>query len=80
MTPSYYYIGHFSKFIKPRAKRISTVSSRSHLLSTSFMNEDGSIATVVMNETDQNINYKMYIEMNGFEQLIPAHSIQTIIY
>ena len=71
---------HFSKFIKPGAKRISTVSSRSHLLSTSFMNEDRSIATVVMNETDQGINYKMYIGMKGFEQYIPAHSIQTIVY
>ena len=80
MTPSYYYIGHFSKFIKPGAKRISTVSSRSHLLSTSFMNEDGSIATVVMNETDHDINYKMYIGMKGFEQYISAHSIQTIVY
>ena len=80
MTPSYYYIGHFSKFIKPGAKRISTVSSRSHLLSTSFMNEDGSIATVVMNETDHDINYKMYIGMKGFEQHISAHSIQTIVY
>ena len=80
MTPSYYYIGHFSKFIKPGAKRISTVSSRSYLLSTSFMNEDRSIATVVMNETDQGINYKIYIGMKGFEQYIPAHSIQTIVY
>ena len=66
--------------VKPGAKRISTVSSRSHLLSTSFMNEDGSIATVVMNETDQDINYKMYIGMKGLEQFIPAHSIQTIVY
>jgi glucosylceramidase len=80
LTPSYYYIGHFSKFIKPGAKRISTVSSRSHLLSTSFMNNDESIATVVMNETDDDINYKIYIGMKGFEQHIPAHSIQTIVY
>ena len=36
-TPSYYYIGHFSKFIRPNAKRLNTVSSRSHLLSTSFI-------------------------------------------
>jgi glucosylceramidase len=31
-TPSYYYIGHFSKFIRPNAKRISSVSSRSQYL------------------------------------------------
>jgi glucosylceramidase len=49
-TPSYYYIGHFSKFIKS-AKRIS-VASRSQLLTTSFLNEDGKVVTVVMNESD----------------------------
>lgn len=80
MTPSYYYIGHFSKFIKPGAKRISSVASRSHLATTSFQNEDGSIATVVMNENDFDINYKLYIGMQGFEQNIPAHAIQTIVY
>lgn len=37
-TPSYYYIGHFSKFIRPDAKRVSTAVSRSQLLSTSFVN------------------------------------------
>jgi len=40
-TPSYYYIGHFSKFIRPNAKRVSTASSKSQLLSTSFLNDDG---------------------------------------
>ncbi|HNU07217.1 MAG TPA: hypothetical protein PKO33_05570, partial [Pyrinomonadaceae bacterium] len=34
-TPSYFYIGHFSKFIKPGATRINGVSSRSQLLTTS---------------------------------------------
>ncbi|MEM9053072.1 MAG: glycoside hydrolase family 30 protein, partial [Bacteroidota bacterium] len=56
-TPTYYYIGHFSKVIRPGAKRISTVSSRSHLLSTSFMNEDGSMVNVVMNQSDEPITY-----------------------
>ncbi|MEM9921214.1 MAG: glycoside hydrolase family 30 beta sandwich domain-containing protein, partial [Bacteroidota bacterium] len=50
-TPTYYYIGHFSKFIRPGAKRISTVSSRSHLLSTSFVNEDNSMVNVIMNQS-----------------------------
>ncbi len=40
-TPSYYYIGHFSKFIRPGAKMVSTVPSRSNLLGTSFLNDDG---------------------------------------
>ncbi|MEO9804115.1 MAG: glycoside hydrolase family 30 protein [Reichenbachiella sp.] len=78
-TPSYYYIGHFSKFIKPEATRVSTASSRSQLLSTSFLNVDGTLATVVMNPQDEAITYKMYIGMKAVETTIPAHAMQTLI-
>jgi glucosylceramidase len=80
-TPSYYYIGHFSKFIRPNAKRISTVSSRSLLLSTSFMNEGGNIVTVVMNQSDLEIKYKLFVgTTSAVEVVLPPHSIQTLIY
>jgi len=79
-TPSYYYIGHFSKFIRPGAKRLSTVSSRSHLLSTSFINPDQSVATVVMNPTDNNIEYRLMVGTQESLQEIPAHGIQTLVY
>jgi glucosylceramidase len=78
-TPTYYYIGHFSKFIRPGAKRISTVSSRSHLLSTSFMNEDGSLITVVMNQSDEPIDYRLYVGASQAIAIsIPAHAMQTV--
>jgi glucosylceramidase len=79
-TPSYYYIGHFSKFIRPNAKRVSTVSSRSHLLSTSFLNEDGKMVTVVMNQSDLEINYKLFIGQKAISQISLPHSIQTLVY
>lgn len=79
-TPSYYYIGHFSKFIRPNAKRVSTASSRSHLLTTSFINEDGKIATIVMNQSDEKITYKLFIELQAVEETILPHSIQTLVY
>ena len=78
-TPSYYYIGHFSKFIKPHAVRVSTASSRSQLLSTSFLNEDGSLATVVMNPQDEAITYSIYINMQIVQVEIPPHAMQTLI-
>ena len=79
-TPAYYYIGHFSKFIQRGAHRILSTPSRSALLSTSFLNPDGSIATIVMNKSDQNIPY-LLIVADGLAQLnIPAHAIQTIVY
>ena len=46
-TNSYYYIGHFSRFIRPGAKRVLAAPSRSTLLSTAFVNEDGTVAVVV---------------------------------
>lgn len=79
-TPSYYYIGHFSKFIRPDAKRVSTASSRSSLLSTSFINADGKIATIVMNQSGVKINYKLYVGANAVKVVIPPHAIQTLIY
>lgn len=79
-TPTYYYIGHFSKFIRPNAKRISTVCSRSHLKTTSFLNEDGKMATIVMNPTDEKINYKLYIGAKALTLEILPNSIQTLVY
>ena len=79
-TPTYYYLGHFSKFIRPEAKRISTTSSRSHLESTSFLNKDGSLINVVMNKTDEAIKYRLYLDVNQTVTLnIPPHAIQTIV-
>ena len=79
-TPSYYYIGHFSKFIRPQAKRISTVVSRSQLLSTSFLNADGKMATVVMNPGGQKVTYSLYVNMEKTVVTIPPHAIQTLVY
>ncbi|MEO6818974.1 MAG: glycoside hydrolase family 30 protein, partial [Ginsengibacter sp.] len=79
-TNSYYYIGHFSKFISPGAKRIAGSSSRSSLLTTSFQNKDGKIATVVMNDSDKKINYFLWVNGKAAEVNSPAHSIQTLVY
>jgi glucosylceramidase len=77
-TPSYYYIGHFSKFVRPNAMRVSTVSSRSVLLSTSFINEDSSLITVVMNPGDEEISYQYYIGSEATMIKIPPHAMQTL--
>lgn len=78
-TNTYYYIGHFSKFIRPGAKRISSVSSSNSLLSTAFINEDGSIAIVTMNQSDKALQYSITIAEKKAEVHLPAHGIQTIL-
>ena len=79
-TPSYYFIGHFSKFIQKGAKRIDCVTSRSNLISTSFLNPDGKVVTVVMNQSSEKINYNVYVDTNKVSISILPHAIQTLIY
>ncbi|MBL7474097.1 glycoside hydrolase family 30 protein [Robertkochia sp. 1368] len=79
-TPTYYYIGHFSRYIQPGAKRVSTTTSRSTLESTTFVNVDGSMATVVMNSTDEQIAYKMIVGDSEVNLEIMPHAMQTLIY
>lgn len=79
-TPSYYYIGHFSKFIGKEAKRISSVSSRSQLITTSFLNNDGKVVTIVMNQSGKKITYNLCIGTHATEVIILPHAIQTLVY
>lgn len=79
-TPSYYMIGHFSKFIGKDAKRISSVSSRSALQTTSFLNQDGKVVTIVLNKTEQKITYNLCIGTKATEVTILPRAIQTLIF
>jgi len=78
-TNEYYYIGHFSKFIRPGAKRVSSAPSRSALMSTAFVNKNGQLFTVVMNQGNQPVNYFLWINNQAAEIVSPAHSIATLI-
>lgn len=76
---SFYYIGHFSKFIRPGAKRIVSSSSRGQLLTTAFKNTDGKIAVVVMNQSSTKIAYRLCIGGKAAEVTSLPHSIQTLL-
>ena len=79
-TNSYYYIGHFSKFVRPGAKRIASSPSRSQLLSTAFVNPDGKVSVVVMNKSDQKIEYYLWLDGQAAEVSSLPHSIQTLVF
>ena len=78
-TNAYYYIGHFSKFIRPGAKRIISSASRSPLLTTSFKNKDGKIIVVVMNNTDKEMPFVLWMKGQGAETKSLPRSIMTFI-
>ena len=74
----YYYLGHFSKFILPGAVRIGLESNIDALHKTAFINEDGSIILVVLNETEEIINFSLQLKDTNFEYDIEGHSIVTL--
>ena len=76
---AYYYIGHFSKFIRTGAKRIGSSSSRSPLLSTAFKNVDGSVVVIVMNQGDKNIPYYLWNNGKAAQVTSLPHSIATLV-
>jgi len=78
-TNSYYYIGHFSKFIRPGAKRIQSAPSRSNLISTAFINTDGSLVVVVMNQTGKSLPYYLWIDNQAVKTQALPHSISTFV-
>lgn len=76
---SFYYLGHFSKFIRPEAKRIICSSNDDDLMSTAFINTDGSIVTVVQNITDNDKDYFLWIDGKAVKTRSLAHSISTVV-
>jgi glucosylceramidase len=79
-TFSYYYIGHFSKFIRPGAYRVSSASSSNELLVAAFVNPDQSLVSVICNLSDEEHGYQL--DINGIRTTlsIPAHALKTIVF
>lgn len=49
-------------------------------MSTSFLNEDGSVATIVLNSRDEEIAYRFFVGEKEVKLSIPARAIQTLVY
>lgn len=75
---SYYYIGHFSRFIMPGAYRVKHEKDNDILKVSTYINENDEEIVIVLNETEQ--DYSLKIEFQDEETIvsIPKRSISTI--
>lgn len=78
-TNAFYYIGHFSKFIRPNAKLINSSSSRSQLMTTAFINVDKTVSVIVMNQSDKAVKYNLWIAGRAAVVDILPRAIQTLV-
>ena len=79
-TNAFYYIGHFSKFIQVGAKRIATSASRSQLLTTAFINPNGKVVVIVMNQGDIAMPYSLWIKGSAAALTALPHSMATLVF
>ncbi len=77
-TPLYYTLSHFSRFIRPGAKRIGFDCPDESIMLTAAKNPDGSIAVVLLNMDQQAKTISLSIDEKEFKVAIDAQAIQTI--
>ena len=78
-TPLYYTLSHFSKFIRPGAKKIGLELSDDSLLATAAQNPDGSIAVVLLNQGEEIRQIKLSLNKKETTISIDGKAIQTLM-
>jgi glucosylceramidase len=76
---SFYYMGHFTRFAKPGARRVLGAASLQALEVTAFVNTDASTVAVVMNRTEGAITFRLTIDHQSVAATLPPHSIATYL-
>lgn len=76
---TYYYIGHFSKFIMPGSKRIAFSRYTSDIEVTSFKNPDNSIAIVLMNRNNFSKEYTICMNDISIHDNLDSHAIVSYV-
>ncbi|MFK7832743.1 MAG: glycoside hydrolase family 30 beta sandwich domain-containing protein [Winogradskyella sp.] len=79
LTPLYYTMSHFSKYIRPEAKVIGVNKTDDDLMVTAAQNPDGSIAVVMFNEGYTPKNFTLNLNDKFISLNINAQAIQTIV-
>ncbi|KAL9643986.1 hypothetical protein ABK040_005454 [Willaertia magna] len=81
---TYYYFGHFTKYLQPGTVRIQLYKDAiPDVYTTSFLTLDNNIVTICQNQGDS--ERTIYLKDTSFptyyaEVTLPAHSIRTLIY
>lgn len=78
----YYSIGHFSKFVRPGAFRISSTAfdASTNLDHVDFINTDGSRVVVVSNSGAEGRSFTVRSDEGQFTYHLPGASVVTIVW
>ncbi len=76
---SFYYIGQFSKFVPPGAKRIASQGGPAGIESVAFAAPGGGLAVVVLNTGEAPVRFRLAVGADARPCSIPARAIQTYV-
>lgn len=76
---SYYYIGHFSKYVQPGALRIFSDSADESLGLVAFINPDKKTVIVLLNETDEQKSFGLKVKDRYLQMVLEPHTIETLV-
>lgn len=77
VRPSWHYIAHFSRFLRPGAVRVGCSRWTSDVEAVAARNADGSFAAVLLNRTDRALRPQLRFRGLLAPVELPAHSIAT---
>ena len=80
LTPSYYYIGHFSKFIKRGAVRVGLSRYTDKVEAAAFKNPDGEMVIEVLNAGNEDISFTLKQDEMIVDLTAGARSMMTVTY
>jgi len=78
--PAYWYLLHFARFVRPGAARAVCAASRDALEVTAFVNLDASVAVIVMNQSNEQVDF--WFKLAGVGAALacaPPRSISTLV-
>ena len=79
-TALYYYLSHFSRYVRPGYVRIGTYESMEGIRTVAFLSPENKTVLQVLNSTNQNKDVKIRFDNRQVGLTIPAGSINTVIW
>jgi glucosylceramidase len=76
----YYYLSHFSRYVRPGFVRIGTYENIDGIRAIAFLSPENKIILQVLNSTGQNKDIKIRVNNKQAGLTIPAGSINTLIW
>lgn len=76
----FYILAHFSKFVRPGARRIVAQSSLEALETAAFQNPDGTVAVVLANTSSQEKRFCLAVDGDRITAVLEGKSVATLIF